>query len=335
MEILIIGGTIFLGRHYVQKALERGHKITLFNRGMHNPGLFPDVEKIKGDRKTDMELLKGRKWDAVIDTCGYTPSVVKISAEALKDSVGQYVFISSVSVYTDFSKNGINENDETGKLEKDTEEITGETYGPLKVLCENVVKDIYGDRALIIRPGLIVGPDDPTDRFTYWPVRMREGGKVLAPASKNLPAQFIDVRDLADWTIHLIENSKSGVYNATGPEKELLLEDAVKQINEAAGGKAEIEWVDEKFLFDNNVAPWSDLPVWLPEDMGGMASVSIEKAVKDGLKFTPLSDTVKDTLAWVKERKSNYHEKEGVQIRAGLTREREKELLEKWEATKK
>jgi 2'-hydroxyisoflavone reductase len=302
----------------------------MFNRGMHNPELFPEVERIKGDRKTDIELLKGRKWDAVIDTCGYVPSVVKISAEALKDSVGRYVFISSVSVYSDFTKNEITEDDETGKLETDTEEITGETYGPLKVLCENTVKEIYEERALVIRPGLIVGPDDPTDRFTYWAVRLNEGGKAIAPASKNLPAQFIDVRDLADWTIHLIENRKSGTYNATGPAEELLLEDAIKSINEAAGNKAQIEWIDENFLSENEVAPWSDLPLWLPANMGGMASVSIRKALNDGLKFTPLEDTVKDTLEWVKSRKENYHRKEGVQIKAGLAREKEKELLEKW-----
>ncbi len=203
MNILIIGGTKFLGRHLVDSALARGHNVTLFNRGKTNPNLFPQVETILGDREHDLEKLAqaGREWDAVIDVAGYLPRIVRLSATGLREagSVGRYVFISSISAYADFKKIGINESDPVGKIEDETfEEITGESYGPLKALCEKTVLDLYGERGLVIRPGLIVGPNDPTDRFTYWPVRVARGGDVLAPEKPEVPVQVVDVRDLAD-----------------------------------------------------------------------------------------------------------------------------------------
>ncbi|HEY3475628.1 MAG TPA: NAD-dependent epimerase/dehydratase family protein, partial [Anaerolineales bacterium] len=225
MRILIIGGTHFLGRQLVESALARSHDVTLFNRGKSNPGLFPQLETIIGDREKDVEKLKDRIWDAVIDTSGYFPRIVRLSAEVLEPTVSRYVFISSISVYDNFSKVGINEMDPVGKIENETvEEITGETYGPLKALCEQTVQDIFGlDRTLIVRPGLIVGPHDPTDRFTYWPVRVARGGDVLAPEKPEAAIQIIDVRDLSDFIIKLIQDNAFGVYNATGPDYELTL----------------------------------------------------------------------------------------------------------------
>jgi len=206
MNILIIGGTRFLGRHLVDSALARGHKITLFNRGQTNPNLFRNVETVIGDREHDIEKLSGRNWDAIIDTCGYVPRIVRESGIGLEGSVGRYVFISSISVYpdSDFHKIGIDESDPVGKLKDESvEEITGETYGPLKALCEKTILDLYGERGLVVRPGLIVGPNDPTDRFTYWPVRIAKGGDVLAPEKPGVPVQIIDVRDLSNFIIKL------------------------------------------------------------------------------------------------------------------------------------
>ncbi|HSL44049.1 MAG TPA: NAD-dependent epimerase/dehydratase family protein, partial [Anaerolineales bacterium] len=225
MRILMIGGTYFLGRHLVKAALEHDHDVTLFNRGKSNPGLFPQLETILGDREKDINKLEGRIWDAVIDTSGYFPRVVRLSAQVLEPNVPRYVFISSISVYENFRKVGINESDPVGKIQDETvEEITGEMYGPLKALCEETVRDIFGlERSLIIRPGLIVGPHDPTDRFTYWPVRVARGGDVLAPQKPDAAIQIIDVRDLAEWIIRLIEANASGTYNATGPDYELTL----------------------------------------------------------------------------------------------------------------
>jgi 2'-hydroxyisoflavone reductase len=216
MKILIIGGTRFLGRHLVNAARVRGHTITLFNRGQSNPHLFQQVDKIQGDREKDLDLLTDEYWDVVIDTCGYFPRIVRMSAEALKGKVENYVFISSISVYADFSKIGINESDPVAKMEDETnEENTPETYGPRKALCEKAVQDVFGIDSLLIRPGLIVGPHDPTDRFTYWPVRVARGGDVLAPDRPDVLTQIIDVRDLAKFIIGLIEENVSGIFNAT------------------------------------------------------------------------------------------------------------------------
>jgi len=323
MKILIIGGTRFLGRHLVNSARARGHEVTLFNRGKTNPDLFRKVKKIHGDRAQDLNQLSGT-WDAVIDTCGYVPRVVKISAEALKDKVEKYVFISSVSVYGDYSKIGINETYPVGKIDDESvEEITGETYGPLKALCEKTVQDVMGVNSLIIRPGLIVGPHDPTDRFTYWPVRVARGGEVLAPEKPEAVTQIIDVRDLADFIFTLIEDDVSGVFNATGPESPIsfgLLLDTCKLIS---GSDAKFKWAPLDFITQNNIAPWSDLPAWIPDTVEdvGFSRVDISKALNAGLTFSPLEQTIKDTLAWANERPTDY------EMKAGLKKEREEKLL--------
>ena len=246
MKILLIGGTRFLGRHPVTSARARGHEITLFNRGKTNPDLFSRVKTIRGDREKDLDQLSGQ-WDAVIDTCGYVPRVVNLSAEALKERVQQYVFISSISVYSDFSKIGINESSDLGTLsDESVEEITGETYGPLKVLCEKAVQEVFGARALIVRPGLIVGPHDSTDRFTYWPVRINQGGDILTPERPDVLTQFIDARDLADFTIRLIEQNVSGVFNATGNPMTLnTLFETCKRVSKS---NATFKWAPVDFL---------------------------------------------------------------------------------------
>lgn len=326
MNILIIGGTRFLGRHLVDSATRRGHTLTLFNRGQSNPGLYPELETIPGDRAADLHKLAGRSWDAVIDTCGYLPRIVSRSAEALKDRVGRYVFISSISVYSDISQIGITENSPLGTLpDESVEEITGETYGPLKVLCEKAVTGVYNERALIIRPGLIVGPHDPTDRFTYWPVRVARGGAILAPESPEVPVQVIDGRDLAEFTLHLIEQQASGAYNATGPAQPIPFGEMLKACKQASNSNATFHWASLEFLEQNQVAPWSDLPVWIPNtpENAGFSRVSIQKALSAGLVFRPIEETIRDTLAWAATRPQEHA------WRAGLPENRETELLEK------
>ena len=324
MNILIIGGTRFLGRHLVETALARGHGVTLFNRGKSNPGLFPQLETIQGDREHDISRLSGRAWDAVIDTSGYVPRIVHLSASSLESNVGRYVFISSISVFANFSKVGMDESEPVGRLEDESvEEITAETYGPLKALCEKIVQDTCGDRALIIRPGLIVGPNDPTDRFTYWPVRIARGGDVLAPEKPDAPVQIVDVRDLAEFTIHLVEENASGVYNVTGPDYELTLGALLETSKEVSGSDARVHWASVEFLSQNNVAPWSDMPAWVPDTMedAGFSRFDLSKAIGAGLRFRPLAETVRDTITWASTRPADY------EWRAGLKPEREQELL--------
>jgi len=324
MRILIIGGTRFVGRHLVEAALARGHEVTLFNRGITDPNLFPQVEAVYGDREHDLDKLSGRSWDTVIDVAGYVPRIVRLSAEVLEPNVSRYVFISSLSVYADFRKIGIDESYPVGKIEGESvEEITGETYGPLKALCEKAVREIYGERALIVRPGLIVGPHDPTDRFTYWPVRVARGGNVLAPQKPEATTQIIDVRDLSDFIIKLTEENASGVYNATGPEYELTMGKLLEVSKQVSGSDANFNWASVEFLNQNKVEAWSDLPAWIPDDEEGVgfARIDISKPIQAGLTFRPLEETVRDTLEWAKTRPVDHEWK------AGLTAEREAEVL--------
>ena len=324
MRILIIGGTRFLGRHLVESALAHSHDVTLFNRGKSNPGLFPQLETILGDREKDVDKLAGRIWDAVIDVAGYFPRIVRLSADVLKENVARYVFISTISVYDNFKKVGINELDPVGKIADETvEEITGETYGPLKALCEQVVQDIYGERALIVRPGLIVGPHDPTDRFTYWPVRVARGGDVLAPQKPEAAIQVIDVRDLSDFIIKLIQDAASGVYNATGPDYELSIGKLLEVSKQVSNSNADFKWASVDVLNQNKVEAWSDMPTWVPDDEEGVgfSRIDVSKAIGAGLRFRPLEETVRDTLAWAQTRPADH------EWRAGLTAEREAQVL--------
>lgn len=330
MKLLIIGGTVFLGRHIVEYALKEGHEVTLFNRGQHNPELFPHVEKIQGDRKTDINLLAGRRWDGVIDTCGYLPGDVAKSVEVLKDSVSRYVFISSINAYKDVEKAGIDENYPSAELPEGAskEKMEMETYGPLKVLCENEVKQYFPKGYVNVRSGLIVGPNDPTDRFTYWVNRIAIGGKVLCPGDGTTPVQFIDVRDLAKWCVKMADGGTPGLYNATGPDYKLSMKDFLETCREVLNEEAELKWVSEDFLNENDVKPWTDLPAWAPEsikDFFGLGKINISKAIENGLTFLPLKSTIKATREWDEGRSKTY------ELKAGLRRETELKLLIKFE----
>ncbi len=338
MKLLILGGTMFLGRHIVEAALVRGHEVTIFNRGQHNPELFPEVEKLRGDRDGGLDALRGRRWDAVVDTSGFVPRLVRDSAELLADAVGLYVFISSISVYADHSQ-PVDEDSKVGTLEDEsTEEITGVSYGPLKVLCERAVEEAMPGRVLVIRPGLIVGPDDKTVRFSYWTGRVARGGEVLAPGSPDKQIQVIDSRDLAEWTIRMAEENRTGVFNANGPDYKLTMGKFLEECRNVSGSDARLTWVDEKFLTERGVEAWSELPLWLPEEDEPhryfMAN-KIDRALAAGLAFRPLADTIRDTLAWQSQNQVNTADKPGVPVPdVTLKPERERELLEEWHKEK-
>lgn len=321
MKLLILGGTVFLGRHIVEAALARGHEITLFNRGQHNGELFPEVEKLRGDRNGNLSALEGRCWDAAIDTSGYFPRVVRACAQKLAAAVDHYTFISSISVYAAFTQVGMDENAPVGTLKDESiEEITSETYGPLKVLCEQAAERAMPRRVLIVRPGFIVGPQDPTDRFTYWPYRVAQGADMLAPGKPDSPLQFIDVRDLACWLVHMIEDSQTGVFNATGPDYTLTMQDLLETCRRVSGSNARFIWVSEQFLAEQNV----ELPIWVPSEEVGAATIDCRKAFEAGLVFRPLSSTVRDTLAWYEARTPS------TPLRAGLRPKEEAQLLQAW-----
>lgn len=332
MKLLILGGKRFLGIALVRAALAAGHTPTLFNRGKTNPDFFPEVENLIGDRDGDLDSLKNRKWDAVIDTSGYLPRIVTESARRLSGQCDAYVFISSVSVYQDFNTPDIPEGYPLAMLENPNgEEITGETYGPLKALCEYEIQNHFDGREIVLRPGLIVGPHDPTDRFSYWPWRVSLGGDVLSPSPPSSSLQFIDVRDLADFTLKLIEKETQGVYNVTGPKKPTTFGALLIACREASLSDANFVWVDEDFLLSEGVTPWTDLPLWVPSTdpaFTGFYNINISKSLKAGLEFRPLSKTVADTLQWLKERP------EGFKTQTGLSLARETELLLKYQSRK-
>ncbi len=331
MNILLVGGTRFLGRHLVETALAHGHELTLFHRGKTNPGLFPQVETVFGDREGDLDRLSGRTWEAVIDTCGYVPRIVRTSAEVLEDAMDRYVFISSLSAYADFSKIGLDEQDPVATPEGESvDEHSPETYGVRKALCEQAVRDVFGEeQALIVRPELIVGPHDPTDRFTYWPVRVARGGDMLAPDRPDAPIQIIDVRDLSEFILKLVEEKATGIFNATGPDYTLTLGMLLETGKQVSNSNATFHWAPVDFLEEHNVAPWSDLPVWIPDsgESAGFAQVDVSKAIEAGLTFRPLEGTVRDTLAWAASRPDDH------EWQAGLEKERENELLRRWRGT--
>jgi len=335
MKVLVIGGTRFLGRHLVDALVARHHEVTLFNRGRSAPGLFSQIEEIHGDRDGGPDafaLLAGRRWDAVIDTCGYVPRVVRASCAALRTLVDRYVFVSSISVYADRSAPELAEDAPLATLEDPSSEDVSVHYGALKAACEREVREAFGVRALIVRPGLIVGPYDPTGRFTYWPRRIAEGGEVLAPGDPGDPVQFIDARDLAEWIVRALTRGPGGAYNATGPANPLsfgaLLAACVQAL--APIPPTQLTWCSEAFLSDHGVAPWTGLPLWLPAAEAGIHRVSIQRALDAGLSFRPPAATIVDTLDWA--RSPQFVPPAGVYANVGLTRERESELLAAWHA---
>ena len=327
MQLLIIGGSRFLGRALVDEARAAGHTVTLFNRGQSNPGLYPDVEQIHGDRDGGLNALAGRRWEAVIDTCGYVPRVVHAAADYLADAVEHYTFISSLSVYADPLPASADEAAPVATMPDETlEEISGETYGPLKVLCEQAAMEAMGGRALSVRSGLIVGPHDASDRFSYWPAHVARSSEVLAPESPAYGVQFIDVRDLARWTLQATEQRLTGPYNVTGPERPLPLGDLLDTARAVSGSDARFTWVSGPFLEEQGVVPFIEMPLWVPAEAGGFNNFDVSRALDAGLTFRPVEETVRDTLAWLATRPADYA------WRAGLAAEREAELLSLWHA---
>jgi 2'-hydroxyisoflavone reductase len=319
VRLLILGGPRFLGRAVADAALARGHELTFFNRGRTNTDLYPDVERLVGDRDGDLTALGGREWDAVIDTSGYVPHLVRASAEALAGS-RLYLFVSSISVYADLSTAPSEDSPlaPLGDLPVDALREDYTNYGALKALCETVVRETFGERALVVRPGLIVGPYDPTGRFTYWPHRLARGGDVLAPAPPERQTQFVDVRDLGEWMVDLCGREVGGTFNATNegvPWGELL-----ETCRSVAGADARIVWVSDEFLAEHEVGEWMELPLWIADPaMAGVAHAEVRRSLAAGLRFRPLEDTVRGALEEATTTES-----------AGLAPEREAALLAAW-----
>jgi 2'-hydroxyisoflavone reductase len=337
LHILILGGTKFLGVHIVELALQHGHTVTLFNRGKTNTDLFPQLEHLKGDRDAQLDSLKGRKWDAVIDDSGYVPRHVRLSAELLAPNVQRYLFISTISVYASFAQAN-SEDSALGKIaDESTEKVDGGAYGPLKALCEKAAETAMPGRVAVVRPGLIVGPRDPTDRFTYWPARAARGGDMAAPGTPKDRIQFIDARDLAGFVLGLVESQTVGIFNATSPPGMFAIGDLIQASNTAANATVKpappprAVWVPADFLEKQQVQPWSDMPVWIPEtgEYGAFAEANVAKALHAGLTIRPIQPTVNDTLAWHLQRP----EAERAKLGAGLTPEREQAVLSAWNAT--
>jgi 2'-hydroxyisoflavone reductase len=320
MRILVLGGTKFLGRHTVEAALARGHDVTLFNRGQTNPELFPEAEKLHGDRDGDLGALAGREFDAVVDTSGYVPRVVRATLEAIEGDP-HYTFVSSISVYADLSKPPT-ETSPTAVLKEETEEYRSEAYGPLKALCEQVVLERFPN-AFVVRPGLIVGPWDPTGRFTYWPERVAEGGRVLAPAPPDRSVQIIDARDLAAWNVDAIERRLAGTYNVVSPV--FTFAELLDSCRRVADADAEVVWIESDFLAEQGVDEWMELPLWLYDPgYAQMLNTDSSAALANGLAIRPLDETVADTLAWVRTGEAP------TDTGAGLAREKERSVLDAW-----
>lgn len=328
LDILILGGTGFTGPHQVETALGRGHRVTLFNRGKSAPGLFPTIETLTGDRDGDLSALSGRTWDAVIDNSGSLPRWVQESAALLKGKVAHYLYVSSISVYADQSKTGLKETDPLIALaEADAQELTSSNYGGVKVLCEKKVRSVFNQNSTVLRTGLVVGPGDPTDRFTYWPLRIHEGGTVLAPGQPSDPIQCIDARDLAQWTIKCLEDKLYGTYNVTGPRQPLSIGAFLDGVKATVNSDCRFTWVAADFLRENQVAPWADIPLWAPpgSTIAGLTTINIASALKSGLNFRPMELTVQDALGWYR---SEPHAKRA--LKAGLSPSREAALLRDW-----
>jgi Nucleoside-diphosphate-sugar epimerases len=339
MRILILGGTGLIGPHQVRYAASRGHKVTVFNRGRTHPGILGglNVEQLIGDRNGDLKALEGRDWDAVIDNPATLPKWVRDAAAVLKGHTPRYLFVSTVSVYADNSKPDQDENAKvmTGGDPNATRMESAQQYGPLKALAEEEARKAFGSGAIIVRPGLIIGPGDETRRFLYWPLRLRKGGDVLAPGDGSDPVQYIDARDLAEWTIRLVEkDGNGGTYNALGPARGQSIRQVLEGVRKAASRSAtNLIWVPTAFLQQERVSAWSDLPLWVPGQGGtaGFHRRRNQKAVAKGLTFRPIEDTTKATLAWY----DALPGEEKAKVEGGLKPEREAQVLAAYQATRK
>lgn len=338
LDILILGGTGFTGPHQVRYALARGHRITLFNRGNKEIEWPAEVEELTGDRSTgDVASLKGRKWDVCIDNPTSVPFWVRDVGEVLAGNVGQYIFISTISVYAETDKPGMDEDAPLAEYKgadimketRDTLMANMALYGPLKAGSEAQAEKYFGDQTTIIRPGLIVGPGDETDRFSYWPLRIEKGGEVLAPPADD-PVQFIDARDLAEWTVRMAEMGAFGTFNATGPDYEMSVAGMLYGIRALTTNGAKFTFVPADFLEAQQVAPWGEMTVWVPGqgDSAGFARISVARAIKKGLTFRPLATTAADTLAWFHAQSAERQ----ATMRAGIKADKEAEVLKAWRA---
>jgi 2'-hydroxyisoflavone reductase len=334
MRVLILGGTGFIGPHFVHAFTHHRHQVTLFNRGKRDPEAREGIEQLLGDRNGDLKSLEGRDWDVVIDNSGYTPRQVRATAELLKGHVGQYIFISSVAVYADFKTRGLHEDSPLARLaDPATNDVTGETYGGLKVLCEEVVSEHFGRRATLIRPSYICGPGDHTDRFTYWPFRVSQGGEMLAPGKPGDPFQYIDVSDLSDFVRRCAENTIGGAFNLCNAPGEVTIGSLLETSKKITGADTKFVWASKEFLEQNEIigekAKGNYMPIWQPGDGedAGILLVKNQKAVKKGLQCRSLENTIKATLDWQKTRPEDKQK-----LRAGLTVEMEKELLSRLKA---
>ncbi len=324
MKILVIGGTQFVGRHFVNAALRRDHDVTLFHRGQTNPRLFDQAREIFGDRRRDLDQLDDH-WDIAVDTCGYVPKDVDRSARHLRERVDVYLFVSTISVYRDLSTPGTDENDYLKTLEDpDIQEVNASTYGPLKTECEAVVTGVYDHRSLIVRPGVICGPHDPTDRFSYWVDRVADGGEVLAPGSPTADIQLIDVRDLAQWLVDSIEARRLGIYNATGPTRSF--QSMLEACRHAAGSDVSLTWVPDSLLHRVELDSITKMPLWNRERHGrkaGLYAIDSSKARDAGLQHRSLRESARDTLRWLRQQPRR-------EWNAGINRLRERDILKFW-----
>lgn len=338
MKLLILGGTRFLGRHLAEQALQRGHQVTLLHRGRSGPGLFRQAEHRIADRDGDLSVLDHGQWDAAVDTSAYVPRQVRAVAERLAGRVGQYQLVSSISVYAAFDQPVLEENAALQVLDDPaTESVNGETYGGLKALCEAAAQQGFGPRCLVSRPGLLVGPHDPTGRFTWWLQRLARGGEVLAPGDPAAPVQFIDARDAAAWMLLQAEQGRTGIFNLTGPAQTLTLGSLLEAARRLLAPAARLQWLSEAFLLAQGVAPWTELPLWLPQAQWGLCRIGIASALQSGLRCRPLQETLADTAAWAAQadaaRAAAAGPAEGPPRAAvGLEADRETTLLAAWHA---
>lgn len=347
LRLLVLGGTGFLGPHIVEHARARGHTLTLFNRGRTNPDLFPGIEKLRGNRDPELladrddatsprglRELEGREFDGVIDTSSYVPRITRASAELLRDRIGHYHMVSTISAYAGNARANADETDPLARMDDPTLESRDmQFYGPLKAECERALEAVLGQRQSVTRPGLIAGPGDQTDRFTYWPWRIDRGGEVLAPGDGHDPAQFIDVRDLARFIVGLVEKGVgeglSGAFNAVGPGEPTTMREVLERVARGIGRESELTWVDSTFLESRGVGAWQDMPMWIPRTLdgyAGFATRSNARAIDAGLTFSSIEDSARDTLAWLREQGADRQ----ARLRAGITPDREASVLRAW-----